>query len=277
MFGLSFAQRQMVVAAFGFSTVNALVKFLEAIPTFQVTFVRSALMLIFTWAALGHRKIPARGNRPKVLIARGIAGTLSLTLFFWTLTELPLATAQIIQYSSPLFTVLLAVLFFGERAGWRVWWALVLCLVGILFIKGWEANIKPLAVLAGVASAALSGLAYNLIRKTGKSDDPLVVVFYFSLVASVTLVGPALSVWVWPSFGQWGILFAIGCLTQFSQLALTKAYHHGRASEVSHFINFGAILAAGFGYFFFQEVLGIWALLGILFILGGVALSRPKA
>ena len=68
----------------------------------------------------------------------------------------------------------------------------------------------------------------------------------------------------------------MGILTQISQLALTKAYHHGSAAEVSNFINVGAIMAALLGYLFFGEFLVVSSLLGIGFILGGVALAKRE-
>ena len=70
------------------------------------------------------------------LVVRGLAGTVGLSGFFHTVRHIPLASATVIQYFSPVFTVVLALLFMGERVQKKQWLLLGGALVGIVMVKG---------------------------------------------------------------------------------------------------------------------------------------------
>ena len=75
------------------------------------------------------------------LVLRGIAGMLGLAGFFHTVKHIPLASATVIQYFSPAFTVLLAFLFGNERVHRSQWLFLVLALLGIVMVKGFDPRV----------------------------------------------------------------------------------------------------------------------------------------
>ena len=51
------------------------------------------------------------------------------------------------------------------------------------FIKGLDDRVSLMALLVGVASAAVAGLAYNAIIRCKDADHPVVVMIYFPLVS----------------------------------------------------------------------------------------------
>ena len=71
----------------------------------------------------------------------------------------------------------------------------------------------------------------------GRSESPLVVVFWLPLV-TVPLAAPfAVSVWVWPDATTWCLLLGIGVVTQIAQVALTKGLAReaaGKATAVGY-------------------------------------------
>ncbi|GIR12164.1 MAG: hypothetical protein CM15mP23_07390 [Cryomorphaceae bacterium] len=71
----------------------------------------------------------------KSAFARGMFGTIGLCLFFITLQNIPLAGAVTIQYLSPVFTTLFAVVLLGERVK-KVQWFFYPCLYRSMPIKG---------------------------------------------------------------------------------------------------------------------------------------------
>ena len=62
-----------------------------------------------------RKRIPYFGNNKRVLLLRGLFGTTALMLFFYTIQVLPLASAMVIHYLSPIFTALIAHFFLKER------------------------------------------------------------------------------------------------------------------------------------------------------------------
>lgn len=106
--------RYMIISSFAFSLMHLCVKAMPHIPVFELVFFRSLGSLLITFFYLNKSRTPIFGNNKRVLFARGIFGTIGLCLFFITLQNIPLAGAVTIQYLSPVFTTLFAVILLGE-------------------------------------------------------------------------------------------------------------------------------------------------------------------
>lgn len=91
--GLSLGARYLLISVSCFQLVNLTVKPLSHIPFEQLVFWRAFICLVITFVYLRSRKIFVWGENRRVLILRGVAGTVALTLFFYTLHAMPLASA----------------------------------------------------------------------------------------------------------------------------------------------------------------------------------------
>jgi drug/metabolite transporter (DMT)-like permease len=270
-------QRHMVLATLLFSLMGALVKHLRHIPAHEVVSFRAAVSLAVCWHLLRRRSIRPWGNNRRLLLARGVAGTAALLLFFHTLQHMPLASAATVQYLSPIFTVFLSGFLLREAAPARQWLWFGLCLAGVCLIKGFDPRVGGFDLSLGVAAAACSALAYNLVRHLRATDDPLVVVFYFPLV-TLPVIGPyTLAHWVPPRGMDWVWLVGVGLLTQAAQMHLTRAYHLEKASNISHFTYLGSLCALVFGYLLFGETVPLLSLAGIGLVVLGVLQATRSA
>ncbi|MDH5604752.1 MAG: EamA family transporter, partial [Cyclobacteriaceae bacterium] len=83
----------MLAATFFFALMNVMVKLVPDIPSVEVVFVRSVVSLVISYFFLKLKKIPIWGNNKKLLLLRGLSGAMALILYFYTLQEMPLATA----------------------------------------------------------------------------------------------------------------------------------------------------------------------------------------
>ena len=142
--------------------------------------------------------------------------------------------------------------------------------LGIAMVKGFDPNVTPGLLLMGICSALFSGLAYNCIRKVKDSDHPLVVVFYFPLIATPVMGLLSAFNWIQPMGIEWLLLLAMGILTQIAQVFMTKALQTAEINEVISFKYLGIILALGFDLLLFEVVYSSFALLGIALVLLGV-------
>ena len=114
------------------------------IPVFELVFFRSLGSLLITFFYLNKGRTPIFGNNKKVLFARGIFGTIGLCLFFITLQNIPLAGAVTIQYLSPVFTTLFAVILLGERVKKIQWPFFAFAFMGVCLLKGIDVSLKNL-------------------------------------------------------------------------------------------------------------------------------------
>lgn len=265
--------KYILLATFFFTIMNVGVKYIHNIPAHEVVFFRALVSLIVCYVMLRQKKISVWGNNKKYLILRGVFGTTALVMYFYTLQNMPLASAVTIQYLSPIFTVIIAGFMLKEFAKPIQWLYFITAFAGVLMIKGFDPRVSVFYLIIGILAAVGSGFAYNFVRKLKDYDHPLVVVFYFPLV-TVPLVGTyTLTHWTQPNLTEWIILILIGLSTTIAQIFMTKAYQLERASNVMIFNYLGTVYAIIIGFFLFDETLTWLATIGIALIIGGVYLS----
>ncbi|MDX5340628.1 MAG: DMT family transporter [Cyclobacteriaceae bacterium] len=263
----------MLLAGVFFAMMNVSVKFIPHIPAIEIVWFRSVFSLVFTFILLQQKKIYVFGNHKGSLVIRGLVGSISLILFFYTLQRIPLASAVTMQYLSPIFTTILGVFIIKERVMPIQFLYFAMAFAGVLIIQGFDPRVDAVSAVMGVTSGLAAGLAYNMIRKLKTSEHPLVIVFYFPLVtlpiASVIMFFD----WVTPTGWDWLMLLWIGFCTQSAQYFMTVAYQTGNLSRVSSLSYMSVLYALAFGYFLFGETFPIEAYLGMALVLVGILLN----
>ena len=263
----------MLISVVGFALMNLTVKFLHRLPATELVLFRSITSLILSFYFLRKRKISPWGVQKKYLILRGLFGVSALSLFFYTLQELPLGSAITLQYLSPIFTALFGIILLKEKVKWWQWFFFVFSFAGIAIIKGFDASISPKLFVMGIASAMFAGLAYNFIRKVKDSDHALVVVLYFPLIATPVMAVISLFNWVQPLGWEWLLLLVMGVLTQIAQIYMTRAMQSAELNEIAGLKYLGVIFALSFDLLIFDVSYNYMVLLGMLMVVGGVVLN----
>jgi drug/metabolite transporter (DMT)-like permease len=265
----------MIISSFAFSLMHLCVKALPNIPVFELVFFRSFISLLISFTSLKSKNIPIFGVNKKILLIRGFIGVTALTLFFITLQNIPLASAVTIQYLSPIFTALFAVWILKERMKKIQWVFFSLAFLGVFILKGFDTSgqLSYFYISIGLISACLSGVAYNCIRLLRKTEHPLVVVFYFPLVATPIMAVLSFFNWVQPQGIDWFYLLLLGVLTQVAQIYMTKGIQSDSAGNIMTFKYIGVLFALIYGYLFFGETYSFLSILGIFILILGVLLN----
>ncbi len=263
----------MLLATFWFACMNVIVKMLAHLPTMELVFFRCGIAALIGWFLLHKNKIGWRGSNRKLLLLRGLFGTLALYTFFFTLQRMPLGTAVTIQYLSPFFTSLLAVFILKENMRPVQWVWFALSFSGVLLIKGFNASVSWWLLGLGIASAILSALAYNMVRTLREKEHPLVVVLHFQLFGWVAGAGFSLYDFRMPEGMEWALLLLMGLFTQWGQENLTRSLQAEPANKVTILNYTGVLYAMLFGYLLFDETYGWPELLGTLLVISGMTLN----
>jgi len=263
----------MAAAAFSFSLMSLLVKTVgQRLPVQEIVLVRALITFGLTWAYLTRRGISPWGTRRALLLLRGTLGFGALLCFFYSVVHLPLADATVIQYTNPVFASLIAALVIGERLRVRDGAYIAASLAGLLlvarpsFLFGTPQELESLAVGIALLGALLSAAAYVAVRALTKTEEPLVIVFYFAAVSVAGSIPLAAFDPVWPTGTEWLVLVGIGLATQLGQVYLTKGLREepaGRALAVGYL---QIVFAGGWGLLFFGEVPGPLSAAGFLLI-----------
>jgi drug/metabolite transporter (DMT)-like permease len=263
----------MLLSTLFFALMNVCIKLVPHIPAIEIIFFRSVISVVMSYLVLRRQQVNIWGTNKGLLITRGITGAIALVLYFTTLQNIPLATAVTIQYLSPIFTTILGIFIVKENVKPWQWIFFLVSFIGILVIEGVDVRISPFYLTIGVAGAAISGISYNIIRKLNTREHPLVIVFYFPMVALPFSGIYSLFDWVQPVSWDWAILLLVGVFTQLAQYYMTMSYQAEELSKVAHLNYIGIFYALLLGFIMFDETFTIGSYVGMALVLVGVILN----
>lgn len=263
----------MFLSTLAFSLANVLVKQVSHIPAMEVVFFRCVVASLFCFAGLYRAGADWKGSHRGLLIARGVFGTTALYFFFVTIQNIPLASAMTIQYLSPIFTSVIAIVVLSEKVKAIQWSFYALAFGGVLLIEQFDPRISLFYLSIGILSAFCSGVAYNLVRRMREQEHPLTVVLHFQLVGVIAGGVSLFFNWTTPNGFDWLGLFLIGVFSQLGQIFLTNALQRERAAGVAIINYSGLVYAIFFSVFVFGESIFPITLLGMLLVVSGVLLS----
>lgn len=269
-----------ILASFTFSIMNVLVKEISAtLPPSEIGFFRGVIGAGLVYLLMLRERVPFSRSDLSMLIARGLFGAFYLVCYFYAIAYIPLVDASILAHLSPVAIILLSAIFLRERVPKPVWSLLPIIFVGALLI------VKPFqyssySIYAGLAllSAVFAGAAHVAIRQLSAKHHAYEIVFYFLASAALVSVPLMWTDFVWPGTGrEWGLLLALGGVSLFGQLFLTKAFVHERASVVAVTRYIGIVFNAGWGWLFWRESMDAGAIAGGILVVGAcILLSRFK-
>ncbi len=282
---------QMVLATMLFACMGVCVKLASAhFGTAAVVSARglvgAVMMAIIAWSSGSSLQTKV----PMLHIKRGLAGVFALSLWFYCIGTLPLATAVTLNYMSSVwlavFMLIRSVVLGGGRVDKRLLMAIAVGFIGVaLVLHPTLAREQILAGVMGIASGMLAAMAYVQVTALGRAGEPEVrVVFYFSLTGTVLgalswLIPGQTNPTAWPDIPlwAWATLVGVGAFATIAQLLMTRAYAQGNMLVNASLQYLGIVHASLLGMLLFGEHLSPDGVAGMLLIIGaGIASTRLK-
>ncbi|HXV28236.1 MAG TPA: DMT family transporter [bacterium] len=265
----------MLQASFSFSVMALCVKIAsQSLPSLEIVFFRSLFGSLMVGAVMIHRKISFLGKERKIMALRGISGFIALTLHFYTIANLHLGTAVMLNYTAPIFAAILAILFLKERPG-----VLLLSMIGLAFFGVYllvEARLTEWNwfVFLAILSAIFAAVAYVSIRAIRHPESPFTIIFYFTAISTLGSLFFLPFGFKWPDTAGWLALGGVAVGSFFGQWGMTSALRMARASLISPFSYLTPLLSFFYGFLLWGEALKLTTLLGaFLIILAGSLIS----
>lgn len=260
----------IILSAFCFALMSFFVRMAGDLPSIQKSFFRNLVAAIFASVILLKDKVPFRCKKENLvyLLGRSICGTIGILCNFYAVDHLVLADASMLNKMSPFFAVLFSYLLLKEKITPPQALFVVGAFVGSLFvIKPTFSNMDLIPSLIGLCGGIGAGAAYTMVRKLGEQEEkgPFIVFFFSAFSCAVTL--PWLLFDYHPmSPAQIGILLLAGLSAAGGQFAITAAYCHAPAREISVYDYSQIIFSACLGFFFFSQVPDLLSWLGYAII-----------
>jgi len=265
--------RAMFLSTLAFFLANVCVKQVSHIPAMETVFFRCVVASALCLIGLYRAKADAIGSNHIQLLLRGVFGTTALFCFFLTLQQMPLASAQTIQYLSPIFTAVIAIFVLSENVKVAQWAFYAISFSGVVLIQRFDERISPFYLAVGIFSAFCSGAAYNLVRGLRGKEHPLTVVLHFQLVGTAVGFISLFFEWKMPIGVDWVYLLLVGIFSQLGQIFLTNALQRERIAGVAIINYTGLVYAVTAGWILFGEVQDAVSIAGMLLVVAGVLFS----
>ena len=271
----------MLASAFGFSVMSLLVKVVSArLPTGEIVLARGVVTLVATYVMVTRAGLPLWGTRRRALALRGLLGFGGLSFYYLSIAYLPLADATTLHNTTPLLTTLLAWWILRERVGWSTAFALACGLGGVaLVVHPGGTRLDPVGVAVAVGAAVCSAFAYVTVRQLARTEHPLIIVWYFPLIATPLVVPWAVATWTTPTATEWLLLLAIGLATQVGQVFMTMALALEPVGRVTSIGYVQVAFAMGWQWLVFATPPTLWTLGGATLIVLGttvIALANRR-
>lgn len=263
----------MVIASFLFALMGVCVRFAsETVPIPEIVFFRSIIGLVLIIPVMLHQKASFRGKRPAILLIRGVTGFLALSLYFWSISKIPLATAVMLNYTSPLFVSFLAPVILKEPFDRKTFFLILLGLFGVLLIVHPQPHMNLWGALVGLVSGIFAAFAYLSIGAVKKDDSSLTIVFYFFWVASLLAIPAAWSTFKIPNPRESLCLFGTGLFATIAQVFMTRAYRIGNTTTTSAYSSSIVLFSIFCGMIFYREIPNWICIIGGLLVVISVVL-----
>lgn len=264
----------MLVTGLCFVTVTATVKMVgDTVPSTQAGFLRYALGIAFVLPMLpAVRRATIDRRTGALLLTRGVTHALAVSLWFFAMTRIPIADVTALNYLNPVYVILLAVIFLGERLGpWRIG-AVVVAFIGTLIIirPGFrEMNIGHLAML--LTAVAMAG-SYFMAKMASRTLSAEVVVFALSVVVPIVLAPIAYAVWVPIGLVDLGWLTLCAFFATLGHYTMTLAFRAAPLAVTQPVTFLQLIWATALGVLVFDEAVDGYVVLGGTLIIAAISL-----
>lgn len=281
------ASLMMIAATFLFATMGVCVKLASEFYDASEIVMYRGLVGVVAMALLARSQgLSLRTQVPAMHFWRSLSGVLALSLWFYSIGKLPLATAMTLNYMSSVWMALFliggAVMLGSARVDGRLVFAVLLGFAGVALVLRPTIDQQQLwHGMAGLLSGMLSALAYLQVTSLGRAGEPEIrIVFYFSMggVAAGALTSLASSSWHAHSLRGVALLLAVGLLATAAQLLMTRAYGRGKPLVNASLQYLGIVFSFIYGALLFHDAITVSALAGMaLIIAAGLAATQLRA
>ena len=207
-----------------------------------------------------------RTNRLTLHFARSMLLAAGIALYCTGLTIAPIAVVTTLNFTIPLFTLVLSSLILKERVGPLRWFATLAGFLGVCVVlqPGHMAfNPQWLTVLLGASCFA----SLDVLNKAFVGKESFwAMIFYTALFTACITAYPAMQVWAPVSTTQLGLLAVLGSGANLLLYCLLKSFSFVDASALAPFRYTELLWSALVGFLFFAEVPAVTTLLGALVI-----------
>ena len=245
----------MMVSALLFAVLGFLIKIMG--PHFRVwdiavyRFGGSAVLL---WIIFGWRENLFRSPNPKLLLMRGVVGSIAFIAVIYAIRSIPLSTAMVIFYSFPAFAAAFSPFFFGDRISKTEITCIMIALFGVSVLFNFSLEGAGLGQVMALIGAVFAALTVTFIKQLRENHGSVIIYFHLCLVgAAVSLVPFAAEPHLPHTTLDWLLIAGMIAISVLAQLLMHHGFRYCRSWEGGLLMTSELIYASIFGIIFLSE------------------------
>lgn len=291
----------MLLSAFFFALMNACVKALTELgmPSMESVFFRSFIMvliilIIYFYTFYTLKRLEKKGAKIErktykkggylSLFVRVTMGGLSMLAVFYNISTIPLGTAAAFAQTTPIYAVIMGVIFLKERLSVSIVLATIIGFIGILLISNPDVNgISLVNVFVGIFSGLSMAIAFVTLRGLKEYFSNMFLILAFGVGNSILgILGMFLPIdgvggFVVPSVKEWWLIALMGGFGTLGQHFLNKAYLNAPVGIVAPIDYTRILFSLLFGLILGDALPNLMTTSGILLIIiSGILIVLPS-
>ena len=247
----------LIAAGVILTLLNAVLRSIaQHVDPLQTMFVRYlAGFLVMLPLALRGGLDRYRTQRLGNHMMRASVHVVGLALWFSALPHVMLADITAIGFTGPIFLMLGAALFLGEKMVAARWVAAGIGFAGVLIVVGpGLAGSGGWYALLMLATPPVFAASTLLTKRVIRHEGPTRIVFWQSLGVTVFTLPVALWVWQPLSIGLWLLFLLCGVMGSLGHYCITRSYHRIDLSATQSARYLDLVWASLFGLIFFGDL-----------------------
>lgn len=249
-------------------------KGLTHLPTAILIFAQFSISLLLSLPSV--IKLGLQGlktEHPWLMSLRASTALLNIAAMLLALRYIPLVNAVVLQNTAPLFVPFILLFWLRKKIATRLWVALLIGFLGVIFIVKPSGNVINIGTLIGLSSGLFSALSMTTVAVLKYYQESTTRIMFYMLLIGVIVSAPFLLMYHNISFNLHDIwlLLALGVTTYFASILLTHAFAQG-STHVLAALSYSTVAFAGvLGLAIWGHVPDWISLIGILCVsLGGI-------
>lgn len=277
MVGASLFFAAMGACVFGVSLIAPSVD----APAISLIRVAVNLITLLIPALIKNQLVELFGDARPSLWLRGLFGGTSLILSFASIHRIGPGESSFLTSSSGIFVAALSPWVLQQRNRWLDWMSILVAFGGLYLLMAPGSFLPDLeGRMMGLMAGVLAALAYLMVSRSGRTNSPSTIVFYFAFIGLfLHLFWFMIAGITWPNnVTGWSLTLCAGLLGSIAQIFLTRAYQSAPAARVSAIGFLTPVLSLALSIFWFGKYPEPRALVGCsLVLLAGVLLPLLRA
>ncbi|MBN9248958.1 MAG: DMT family transporter [Mesorhizobium sp.] len=252
----------------------------NVLNVFQVLELRSVigLLILLPLVMTSGGFAAMMTERPVMHLARNVVHYMGQAGWLYALTLIPLAELISIEFTTPIWTAILAVMFLGEKLNTRKSIAIAFGMLGVLVIVRPGMGTIATGHIIVLCAAISFGISMVMVKSLTRTESVVRIIFWMLVVQSVIGFIPAWMEWRNPPLALWPWIVAIAFTGMSSHFCLARALTYADATIVSPMDFLRLPLTALVGWLIYSENVDAFTIAGAaLILLGNLVNLRRRA